>query len=168
MEIRLQGAQGRLAGPLHLDRLTLVTDKVSIRVEGVDLDHEFPSLLLGRFDLGRLEAGTVIVDVAPSTTPPAPGPPQFLPTWLSIGLRQVTIGQLEVGLPNGSRLAFSDVSASGTVTSSRIELDRAAVDAGDWTASGSVSLAAREPLRLEARPRLDRARGADAFGHPPR
>jgi translocation and assembly module TamB len=148
VEIRLQGAQGRLAGPLHLDRFTLVTERISIRAEGVDLEHELPSLLLGRFALGRLVAGTVSVELAPSTAPPEPGPPQFLPSWLSIGMREVGIGQLAIGLPNGTQLEFSDVSASGTVTSSRIQLDRAALDAGAWAARGSIGLVAREPLRL--------------------
>jgi translocation and assembly module TamB len=147
--IRLQGVQGRLAGPLHVDEFTLSIGRIFIRVEDLDLEHDLPSLVLGRVDLGRLEAGKVIVELAPSEVPPKPGPPQFLPSWLSIGLRQVRVTALEVGLPNGSRLAFADVLASGTVTSSRIRLDPAAVDAGAWTARGSVNLAAREPLELE-------------------
>jgi translocation and assembly module TamB len=147
--IRLQGVQGRLAGPLHVDLLTLSTERVFVRVEGLELEHDLPSLLLGRVDLGRLEAGKVTVELARSEVPPAPGPPQFLPAWLSIGLRQVRVAALEVGLPNGGRLAYSDVVASGTITSSRIRLDPAAVDGGAWTARGRVSLAAREPLELE-------------------
>jgi len=151
VEIRLEGAQGRLAGPLHLDAFTLVTDRVSVRAEDADLEHDLPSLMLGRLALGRLQVGSLRVDVAPSTTPPQPGPPRFLPDWLSIGLREVSIGRLQVGLPNGTQLGFTDVLASGTLTSSRIALTRVAVDAGTWTAQGSVGLVARKPLQLEGK-----------------
>ena len=149
VEIRLQGATGRLAGPLHLEAFSLVADNVSVRAEDVSLDHELPSLMLGRVDLGRLEAGVVSVSLSPSTTPPREGPPQFLPGWLSVGLREVRIARLDIRLPNGSPLAFTDVAASGSITPSRIALDRAAVDAGAWTAQGDVRLLAREPLQLE-------------------
>jgi len=149
VEIRLQGATGRLAGPLHLDGLSLATDSVNVSAEDVNLDHELPSLLLGRVDLGRLEARAVSISVSPSTAPPRDGAPKFLPGWLSIGLREVRVQRLDVRLPNGSLLAFSDVLASGSITSSRITLDRAAVDAGTWTAQGRVGLVAREPLQLE-------------------
>ena len=151
VQVRLEGAQGRLAGPLHLDRATLETGTVSIRVEDASLEHDLPSLMLGRVALGRLRAGAVRVDLAPSTAPPEPGPPRFLPDWLSIELREVAVGRLDLGLPNGTELGFTDVLASGTVTSTRITLTRAGVDAGAWTAQGSVSLAAREPLQLEGK-----------------
>jgi translocation and assembly module TamB len=149
--IHLEGVEGRLAGPLHVDSLTLATETVSLRVEDADLEHDLPSLMLGRLALGRLQAGSVRVDLAPSTAAPEPGPPRFLPDWLSIGLREVRIGRLDLGLPNGTRLGFTDVLAAGSITSSRITLDRAAVDAGAWTAEGSVGLVAREPLQIEGK-----------------
>jgi len=149
VEIHLEGSRGRLAGPLHVDTLTLRTESVSVGIEDANLDHDFPSLLLGRLALGRLQAGSVRVDVTPSAAPPEPGPPRFLPGWLSIALREVRIGRLDIGLPNGTELGFTDVMASGTVTSTRIMLNRAAVDAGTWTAQGKVGLVARKPLQLE-------------------
>lgn len=149
VEIRMQGVRGRLAGPLQLDGLTLTTGTVSIRAEDVDLELDFPGLLLGRLTLGRLEAGSVQVDVRRASTPPEPGPPRFLPSWLTLHVSEVRIGQLDVDLPDGTPLGFRDVSASGSVSSSRIKLARAYVDAGAWTAAGSVTLRAKEPLALE-------------------
>jgi len=150
VEVRLQGVSGRLAGPLHVDAFSLATDSVSVRAEGVHLEHEFPSLMLGRVALGRIEADAVQVAVTPSSTPRTPGPPRFLPSWLSVGVRALHLGRLDIDLPNGTRLGFTDVSAAGRLTSSRIVLDRAAVDAGSWTAQGSAKVLAREPLGLEA------------------
>ena len=148
VEIRIEGARGRLAGPLHVDAVDLRAGRVAVAASGVDLDWEVMALLLGRLDVDRLDAASVRVAIGQRTQPPDDKPPRFMPQWLSLGLGELRVGELELGLPNDTWLRYRDVSASGRITHVRIELDEAAVDAGAWTAVGSVGLVARQPLRL--------------------
>ena len=101
--IRVSGAHGKLAGPLHLDSLELGTDTVSLRAEAVELEHRLPSLVFGRLSISRLEVGSLTLDIAPSTAAPSGKTPQFMPRWLALGIGRAQVDELDLGLPNGVR-----------------------------------------------------------------
>lgn len=147
--LRVSGARGTLAGPLRLDSLELGTDRVSLRADAVELEHRLPSLLFGHLSVTRLKAGSLALDIAPSTAAPPDRTPQFMPRWLSLGIGRAQVDEFDLGLPNGARQRYRDISLSGQVTHARIELDHVAADAGAWAAQGKVGLVARRPLRLQ-------------------
>lgn len=146
--LRIEGASGRLAGPLHVDSLELHAGRVSVNGKDLDVDWDVASLAFGRLDVDDLRAASVQVAIGPSVTPPGEAPPRFMPRWLALHIGQLALGNLEIQLPNSTRLAYRDVRAAGQVTHVRIELDEVAADAGAWAASGRVGLVAGRPLRL--------------------
>lgn len=146
--ITIEGAQGRLAGPLRIRRFELQTDRLGVRAEDIELEQDLLAIAIGRIAIGRLRAGAAEVSIGPRTTPPEEGPPSFMPRWLSLAIDSAEIGRLRVVLPNDAALDFRDIRLSGTVTHNRIEVDELAVDAGAWTARGTAGLVARDPLRL--------------------
>jgi translocation and assembly module TamB len=146
--LRIEGASGRLAGPLHVDSLELRAGRVSVNAEDLDVDWDVASLAFGRLDIDELHGASVQVAIAPSVAPPGEEPPRFMPRWLALHIGKLALGNLEIGLPDSTRLVYRDVRAAGQVTHVRIELDDVAADAGAWAASGRVGLVAGRPLRL--------------------
>lgn len=146
--LRVEGESGRLAGPLRIDSLELRAGRVAVSAKDLEVDWDVASLAFGRLDMDELRAASVLVAVGPSVTPPVDEPPRFMPRWLALRIGQLALGNLEIELPDSTRLAYRDVRAAGQVTHVRIELDEVAVDAGAWAASGQVGLVAGRPLRL--------------------
>ena len=52
VSIRVEGASGRLIGPLHIATITIEHPRASIRIAGLEADYE-PLEILGGPDLGR-------------------------------------------------------------------------------------------------------------------
>lgn len=150
VEIRIEGARGRLAGPLELDALRLATQRLRVEADGLSLDHLPAALLAGRLAVSRLDVARLRVEVGPATEPPSGQPPSFLPRWLSLSFDDTRVAVVELSLPQGTLLAARDVELGGRLTHSRIELDRLRLAADEGTAEGSLQLVAREPLRIAA------------------
>jgi translocation and assembly module TamB len=147
VDLRIEGARGTLAGPLHLDALEWQAGRITLRASSVELEHDLPALAFGRMAVRRLEVGSLRLDVGPASEPAA-AELRFLPRWLSLGLDELRVEELVLGLPGGSEQRYRGVTARGRVTHSRIDLDEVAADAGLWAAQGKVRLVARRPLRL--------------------
>lgn len=150
VQVRVDGVQGHLAGPLQVAAFELDTARVTVRIAGLEADNRLTGLPFGRLAVTRLRADSVDVTVRPGSGAATTSPPAFLPRWLAISFRDVKVGRAGVTLPNGSRLDYQDVSAAGRLTHDRIELRRASLDAGAWSAEGSASLVSRRPLALKA------------------
>ncbi len=148
VELRVEGARGSLAGGLRLDALSLRTERVSLTARSVEFEQAPRGLLIGRLGVATLSAAAVQVVVAPRDPDAPERPPRFMPRWLSVSVRDLRIGELDVTAPGGTRLVYRDIAAAGTITHSRIDLDQAEADAGLWQARGQVGLLAREPLQL--------------------
>jgi len=148
IQLTVQGGRGRLAGPLHVDSIELRAGRVGLRAQGVDIDGNLVALVFGHLHIGRLAVESLDLVIGPAVAPPSDEPPHFMPGWLSIGVGRASAGLISIRLPNSTELRYRDVTLSGSVTHSRIELDEVAADAGLWSAHGAVSLVARDPLRL--------------------
>ncbi len=148
VHIAVEGARGRLAGPLHLDSLEFRTDRLALRVDGIDLDHDMPALAFGRLSVGRLDVESIALAIGPPTAPPEDQLLAFMPRWLAAGFSSARVDKITINLPNATELQYRDVRLSGQVTHSRIELTEASIDAGLWAAAGSIGVVAHKPLRL--------------------
>ena len=151
IQLTIEGERGRLAGPLHLDSLDLRAGRVTLRAQGIDLDNDLAPLILGRIAVSSLAIESFELEIGQPVAPPSNQPLRFLPAWLSVGLSRASVDRVLIRLPNSSELRYRDVILSGGATDRRIELEEVAADAGLWAARGTVTLLAREPLRLRGK-----------------
>ncbi len=149
--IRVDGARGRLAGPLQFDTLFVETDSAVIEVQGAELDHAPLALLFGRVVATRLNVQSLAVRLREPDSPPPDRALAFMPRWLSASVADGRVTTASLSLPSGRRLEFADVELSGTVTHARIDLTSLRVRTPQGTAAGTARLDARKPLALRAK-----------------
>jgi len=147
--IRIEGARGRLAGPLRAERFELATDRVAIEARGIGLDHAPLALLFGRVAVDRLHAEALSVAItAGDGGPGTPGPPRFLPRWLSVHVAEARVADARLELPGREAIVLTDLTATGSVTHRRLDLEHLALATEQGSVSGTLHLVARRPLRL--------------------
>lgn len=90
--LRLEGAQGSLAGPLQIDRFRYTRPQLQIEGQGLALDWQPGALLQGRLHLVRLDLGRLAVSHAADDTPLQAPASLALP--LRVRVEQLRLGEL--------------------------------------------------------------------------
>ncbi|MBP6514657.1 MAG: translocation/assembly module TamB domain-containing protein [Steroidobacteraceae bacterium] len=163
VRLHIEGARGRLAGPLAIDRFELVHERVEITVVDLRADYEPSSLAWGSISAESLTATQVSVHILPRQKPDD-APPRFLPPWLRLAVDGIAVDRAEVLLENGAKLVLRDVASNVRMSSTRLEARGLNVDAGNWSASGDASLVASEPMGLEGDLRFTAGSGREVRG----
>ncbi len=149
VSIRVTGARGRLIGPLSADAVDIEHEAAIVRVSDFVADYEPSEIFAGRISAEGLRAESVTVQLREHerrSTEPA-----FLPGWLTISLDEASVGSLAIRTISGTELRLAPVTASVTMTRSKIEFEGLAADAPNWSVAGASGLVlAREPLALQA------------------
>ncbi len=148
IEIRVEDARGRLAGPLRAGRLEIVAGRVRIDASGIDADYDPSGLLFGRISIASLDVESLEVTLLPRDEPPPDRRPQFLPRWLALSVGRVGVGRAVLADTDRKLLEIDGLRASGTVSHARVVLAELAGDAGLFTVDGSAELRASDPLGL--------------------
>jgi translocation and assembly module TamB len=149
VKIRVTGARGRLIGPLSADAIVIEHRNASIRITGFDADYEPSEILAGRISAERAHAATIAIQMHAHDK--KPGPPSFMPRWLTLAIDDVAVSELTITSPHGADLRLHAVSGSAKITRSQIRFEDAAADAGSWAVAGaSGRVLARDPVAIEA------------------
>jgi len=151
LQVRVDGAQGRLAGPLRIDRLEIENKRLRIDATGIDADYDPSGLLFGRLRIAALQADSLALTIRPPAAPPAERKPQFLPRWLTLSVGDLRVTRAVIANPERTLLELTDLHARGTVSHARIILREVAVDAGTFAVAGEARLRAGDPLLLEGK-----------------
>ena len=117
VSIRVEGASGRLIGPLHVATIEIEHPRATIRIAGLEADYE-PLEILG----GRISAEDVRIADAKVVLHAATGPPKapsFMPGWLRIVLTDAAVTRLVIVSPGGTEVRFDDIHGSATIAKSR-------------------------------------------------
>lgn len=150
VHLRIQGARGRLAGPLAIHRFEFANERVEVVVTDLQADYEPSSLAWGSIAADALAARSIVVRVKPRLEPDTQ-PPRFLPGWLHVSIDEITVAQVDLTLPDGRQLPLSALHGSLRLSSSRLEASGISVDGDGWAVAGGFALNARDPLGLEGR-----------------
>ncbi|MCU0975007.1 MAG: translocation/assembly module TamB domain-containing protein [Steroidobacteraceae bacterium] len=164
VDIRIEGARGRLAGPLTVDRLQIEAGRTRIEAEGIDVDYDPYGLLFGHIRIASLGAQAVKVTIGPPEEPPRPRRSQFLPRWLGLSAGRIEVERLILADAERALLEIEGLRASGTLSHARLVLDELAADAGDFSVDGTAELTAADPLRLAGRLDFTVGRGRELAG----
>lgn len=165
IRIRVDGAEGRLAGPLRLRHLEVEAGSIRIVADGVDADYDPVAMLFGRIRVASLGADAVTITLGPREEPEPERRPRFLPRWLSVSVGELAIRRIVIADETRRLLEIDAVRARGTVTHARIVLDELAADAGVFSVAGRAGLRAAEPLGLEGDVDFTLGSGRQLAGH---
>jgi translocation and assembly module TamB len=148
VKIRLEGARGRLMGPLLIDAIHVEHPRASIRITGFEADYEPLEILAGRISAEGARVAEAHLELRPPSGPPQP--PSFMPGWLSLVLDDVDVAQLTLVAPAGTETRFSEIRGSAQISRTRIVFEGARVRGPGWAVEDAGgTLYAREPLAME-------------------
>lgn len=136
--LEIEGADGRLLGPLRIASLRWKDTERQVRIDELHLDWSPAALLHGHLQIAELSAGRLHVDIT-GDSPPAP-PPADLALPLSLAIERLALGRLEYG----ELFVASDLAA-------RLDNDGTQYRLADFRATlGSVGISARATLGVGA------------------
>jgi translocation and assembly module TamB len=148
VRIRVEGASGRLIGPLVVDTVEIEHPRASIRIAGLEADYEPLEILAGRISAEGAKVREAAVTMRPATGPSRP--PSFMPGWLTLAMDDAAVESLLVVAPNGTETRFRGIRGSARITRSRLEFKGVHVRSSGWAVAGaSGTLFARQPLALD-------------------
>jgi translocation and assembly module TamB len=148
VSIRVEGASGRLIGPLVVEAVEIEHPRASIRIAGLSADYEPLEILAGRISAEGAKIGEAAVMLRPAAGPSRP--PSFMPGWLTIAIDDAAVESLLLVAPNGTETRFRGIRGSARITRSRLEFKGVHVRSSGWAVAGaSGTLFARQPLALD-------------------
>ncbi len=150
VQIEVEGARGRLAGPLDIERISLRHARADMVIEGLSADYEPSELLGGRIAAEDVSARRIQVTVRTRTDEPAT-PPTFMPRWLSANLARLSVEEIIIASSGGTTLQLKQLGATVHISRTQIRFSGLSADAGNWTvAHGEGRMLARDPLVIHA------------------
>lgn len=153
-QLRIEGAQGRLLGPISAQSLSIGAGKDRYTARDLRLVWRPVALLSGRLEIVTLSAARVELRVMPGTTPATL--PESLTLPLAARLDTLEIGVLELreSPTDEARTLAWDIRAAISSDGRRHRLDKLHLnlDAGNLAAKGT--LAAEAPFALQAEAEL--------------
>jgi len=148
VKIRVEGARGRLIGPLKVAKIAIDHPRATIRMAGFVADYEPLEILAGRISAEGLRVADASVLVHARTGEARP--PSFMPAWLTLVLDDATVAQLLIVSAGGAELRMRDILGSAKVTKTQIEFEGLRADSSGWAVAGaSGSLFARDPVAMD-------------------
>ncbi len=148
VKIRIEGASGRLIGPLAIDAVEIEHPRASIRIAGLIADYEPSELFAGRISAESVRIADARIELRPATGPAKA--PSFMPGWLEVVLDDAAVERLVLVAPGGEVVPFADIRGSARISRSRLAFDGVHVKSTGWAVAGaSGTLFARDPLALD-------------------
>jgi translocation and assembly module TamB len=147
--IRVEGARGRLIGPLVIDRIEIEHPRATIRVTGLSADYEPSELFAGRISVEAAVIEDARVELRPPTAPSHA--PSFMPGWLDLAVDGANVKRLVIVAPGGEAVPFTDIRGSARISKTRLAFDGVHAKSTGWAVAGaSGTLFARDPLGIDA------------------
>jgi translocation and assembly module TamB len=147
--IRVEGASGRLIGPLRIDAVAIEHPRAEIRIAGLEADYEPLAILGGRISAEGVKVRDARVALRPATG--RPKPPSFMPGWLSVAVDDAAVSQLVIVTTAGVEVPFRGIAGSARISRERLAFVGVRARSQGWAVAGaSGTLFARQPLGLDA------------------
>jgi translocation and assembly module TamB len=155
VQLDIVNLRGTLAHGIRIERVEVEHERVHVRVEGLEGRVALLPLLLQTIRTRGAVIHSVYVEVRPRTKPPEPFVPFFLPHWMIISADRARIDSAVVVVPNGTRIAATNLSGSAMLRHRSIRFFEAALQMGELHYTGIGALRAADPLQIDADGRID-------------
>ncbi|MBM5812089.1 MAG: hypothetical protein FJ191_09015 [Gammaproteobacteria bacterium] len=165
VRVRVDGASGRLIGPLQVRTIAIEHRRATVRIAGFSAEYAPLGLLTGRIAARTVRADSVDVYL-PAAAPRTAAAPAFTPRWLRIAIGELRISELRLVTAGGNTVEWRGVSAALRVSSTRIRFADLSADAGQWRIHAARGrLFAADPLDLRAEADWSLLRSGTLAGH---
>ncbi len=145
------GLSGKLRGPIHIDRFELDHERVHIVATNVKANVHLRRILLQTIDADYLDIASLQIQLKARTSPESTQPPRFLPQWLRINARAVSVADATLMLASGRELEARQTRAAAVLTGDRVEVKHASVTSEGVMLAGDAMLTTGQPLRLKGK-----------------
>jgi translocation and assembly module TamB len=154
--LSIEGLRGTPANGLHVARVTVDHELVHLEFTDIDARVRLAPLLLQTIRATHVRVGSALVTVQRRTHPATPGPPSFLPRWLSVDVDDAQVGSAQLSVYNGFHLEAHELRAAAALRHSYLRLYQAStVLEGAQVAVTGTTLQATDPLGMVVRAHLD-------------
>ena len=155
VRLTISGVSGTVAAGLRVERVEVEHDLVHLTLTGIEARVALRPLVLQTIRVAHGKAQNVLIEVKRRTRPSTPGPPSFLPAWLSINAEDAQVGSVRLMVYNGFHLDLSDIRGAALVRHRYIRffgID-GRLEGAQINALGM--LRAADPLGMEVKAHLD-------------
>jgi translocation and assembly module TamB len=140
LHIEVSGVEGRLAGPLHIEKFLLDHNSVHIEAEQIDIDLT-PALLMGGvIAVNQVRIGNVTVQYKQQERVTPEQPIHFLPAFLRLSVKELNIVRGEYRHSNGYVLKVLSARTQAQMTRHRIALNALDAHTTDFDATGNAQI----------------------------
>lgn len=146
--LRIEDVRGTIAGGFSAARVVVGHELTDVVVDKGRARVNFWPLFVGRIAVHEAYADSVEITVKKRTRPKSKNPPRFLPRLLSISAGRARTPLLVIVAPNGRRVQFDDVTATGTVGHKLIRVFEGHLTYGVLHARTLGELRAADPQQL--------------------
>lgn len=150
LAVQVQGVTGRLAGPLHVDRITLDHERIHIDIDQFDVDLTPAFLLSGLIEINRLQVGAVKATLKPRLRETPDKPIHFLPTFLRISVDELDLKRAEYVHTSGYAVVATPLQGSASLSRSRLRVTQLNAITREFDARGEVTLDGGDVINLLA------------------
>jgi translocation and assembly module TamB len=150
MRIVVTGVEGTLAGPLTVQHFELDHKYVHVSASDIRLSIAPRALFAQTVRVDELTIGRADVTTKPIVDQSESKPLRFFTSLLLLQADTVDIREARFTHYGGFTQSAQRVRARARITAQRVQIDRIAVDAEQFSASGYLALRARRPIPLEA------------------
>ncbi len=149
--LQIDGARGRLIGPLSIERWQIESGGDRYTLHDIELDWAPLALLDGRLEIHRLKVARIVLVQAASA---ATKPPADLHLPLAVDVKTLQIGRIEIDTADAAQPVARDLQATFTSDGATHRLDALSVDLHAGTLSGHGILAGYAPFAVLAEAHL--------------
>jgi translocation and assembly module TamB len=148
VQITFTGLDGRLSGPITIQRFELRHERAHIVATDVRTELDLGAVLLQTVELDYLRVSSIELALKPRTKPPVKRAPRFLPRWLRLHVGDIEIERARLVMIKGTKLDVAPFRTELTLTSSRLALEDALVESGPYRLAGALDVLATDPVGL--------------------
>ena len=147
VRLHLEGVSGTLARGARIAVLDIQHRRVHLHFTGIEGRLRLAPLLWQTLSVRELHIRTMQIDVPRVPDNKTPWKPHFLPALMRIHADDVRVAEAVLVVPNGTRLAGTNLSAAGSVYPSQVRIHRGEFDMPTLHVKTDGRLLARDPIR---------------------
>ena len=155
VRLTISGVSGTVASGLTIERVEVEHEIVHLTFTGIEGRVALRPLVLQTIRVAHGKVQSALIEVKRRTKPSMPGPPSFLPAWLSINAEDAQVRSAQLSVYNGFQLALSDIRGAAIIRHSYIRFFGLDGMLEDAHINALGTLRATDPLGMEVKGHVD-------------
>ena len=150
VRLQIDGVRGSVARGVHIDRVRVEHELVTVTVTGIDATVRALPLLWQSIRTSDFRVAEADITLHPRRTPPLHQIPKFLPEFLTITATPARITRLVIRPVEGAPVEFRDIVADATLRPRTLQVSESQAKLGPFVLEANGRMIAADPLRFDA------------------